>query len=356
MFTEDDYRTAREFVQLFCPKPDGTIHGLLEEEAIAEGKQSADLTMIIPCYNAEKYIKQCLDSVVDHPFVNRVEILVIDDGSTDHTPEIVDGYAGKSGVTVLHQENQGVACTRNTGIRLSKSKYLYFLDADDYVDAERLDRMLSFALEQDADTVESILFNVTEGRELRPDPKTETLQFREIAHMEISGYIGGILIRTAFFQHFCFPEHYLFEDTIMYLLLAPSAKKCYRYDAAVYAYRLNPEGITATSSLEKKGLDSFWMMELMLDSMEALGIRIDDQVYSRILRMVSQTYFCAKNREENLQMAVFIATCGILKRWNEQLHTDNKFRAMLQKALLTEDYQTYRKSCELVHQAALAGM
>lgn len=94
------------------------------------------ISIIIPIYNVEKYLRECLDSVLAQTYTN-LEILLVDDGSTDGSGTICDEYAGKdSRIRVIHQENQGVSAARNLALDLAKGNFISFVDGDDLV-AER---------------------------------------------------------------------------------------------------------------------------------------------------------------------------------------------------------------------------
>lgn len=91
------------------------------------------VSVIIPAYNAEKYIKECVESIVSSSVFNLLEVLLIDDGSRDGTAQICDDYAGKyKNINVFHIENGGVSNARNIGIEAAQGKYVTFCDADDY--------------------------------------------------------------------------------------------------------------------------------------------------------------------------------------------------------------------------------
>ena len=94
------------------------------------------VSVIVPVYNAEKYLCKCVDSIVAQTYPN-LEILLIDDGSTDKSPEICDEYQERNKIIkVIHKKNGGVSSARNVGIEISTGKYVCFIDADDYVDRE----------------------------------------------------------------------------------------------------------------------------------------------------------------------------------------------------------------------------
>ena len=98
-----------------------------------------EISVVIPFYNVQKYLKQCLDSVVNQTF-NDIEIICIDDGSSDSSLDILNEYAKKDDrFKILTQENKGPSYTRNRGIDTAQGKYLYFMDSDDYIEPESLE-------------------------------------------------------------------------------------------------------------------------------------------------------------------------------------------------------------------------
>lgn len=109
------------------------------------------ISVIVPAYNIEKYIGKTLDSILVQTHHN-LEIIVVDDGSTDKTPQIIDSYARKDErVKVIHKENSGVSDTRNKGIEASSGDYIGFVDGDDWIDPRMYEQLLKNALECHAD-------------------------------------------------------------------------------------------------------------------------------------------------------------------------------------------------------------
>ena len=100
------------------------------------------LSIIIPAYNTEKYIKQCIDSVINIRNIEN-EIIVVNDGSTDRTKDILKEYTENNDrIKVITQENQGASAARNTGIKASKGDYIYFLDSDDWIDTVSFEKII----------------------------------------------------------------------------------------------------------------------------------------------------------------------------------------------------------------------
>ena len=104
-----------------------------------------NLSVIVPVYNTEKYIKKCLDSLIN---LRDSEIIVINDGSTDDSEQIINEYASKYGNIVYYKkENTGIADTRNFGIEHANGDYIAFVDSDDYIDASQLDLLIPYMKE-----------------------------------------------------------------------------------------------------------------------------------------------------------------------------------------------------------------
>ncbi len=111
------------------------------------------VSVIIPVYNVEKYLRQCLDSVVNQTLKD-IEIICIDDGSTDNSLNILKEYAAKdSRVKLIIQKNQGVSAARNQGLRAISGEYYLFIDSDDWIDEQMLENMYNKAIDDSVDLV-----------------------------------------------------------------------------------------------------------------------------------------------------------------------------------------------------------
>lgn len=112
------------------------------------------ISIIIPVYNVEKYLKQCVESVITEDS-EKIEVLLIDDGSPDRSGEIADSYAEKySFIRVIHQKNSGVAAARNAGMDLASGEWLYFIDSDDWVAGGAIRKLLQRCAEcSDSDII-----------------------------------------------------------------------------------------------------------------------------------------------------------------------------------------------------------
>lgn len=127
------------------------------------------LSVIVPVYNAKKYLAECLESIIAQTYSD-MEIIVIDDGSTDGSAEICDRYArADSRVHVIHQENRGCIYVRSSGIRKSNGKYIGFVDSDDWIETDFYQVLMSTAEEKNCDIVSMGYTEVYESETRRAD-------------------------------------------------------------------------------------------------------------------------------------------------------------------------------------------
>ena len=122
------------------------------------------ISIIVPVYNVEKYLRDCLDSIINQTY-KELDIILVDDGSTDHSGEICDSYARKDNrIRVLHTNNQGVSCARNAGIECANGDAVCFIDSDDTVDNDYIYKLVNVWIKHNYDLVICNIRDVFENR------------------------------------------------------------------------------------------------------------------------------------------------------------------------------------------------
>lgn len=122
------------------------------------------LSIIIPVYNVEKFVAKCLNSILEQFDDNHVEIVIVNDGSTDNSNKIIqETIEGKKGITYVLQENQGLSVARNVGLKYSRGTYVWFIDSDDYLSEGAIGKVLSIIDNKDADVYAFLLNSVDEN-------------------------------------------------------------------------------------------------------------------------------------------------------------------------------------------------
>lgn len=111
----------------------------------------SEISIIVPVYNVENYLKKCVESILSQTFTD-FELLLVDDGSTDSSGEMCDELKRlDERIKVIHKENGGLSSARNAGIDVAKGKYLTFVDSDDYIDTHMLEVLYKNMVQEDAD-------------------------------------------------------------------------------------------------------------------------------------------------------------------------------------------------------------
>ncbi len=136
------------------------------------------VSVVVPVYNAEKYLDRCIDSIVNQTY-NHLEIILVDDGSPDECPKMCDEWAKKdSRITVIHKENAGAGMARNTGLDNANGDYIFFVDSDDYVSTQIVEKCLLNAEKSNSDMVIFGRYDVfDDGKCIKKDIKTNKFIF-----------------------------------------------------------------------------------------------------------------------------------------------------------------------------------
>ncbi len=147
--------------------------GFLKSAACTGDKLAMDslVSVIVPVYNVEKYVEKAVKSIVHQTYKN-IEILLMDDGSTDSSSRICDDMAAEDlRITVYHSDNRGVSVARNKGIEKASGEWLMFVDADDWIDEDAIERLIMASGEEDSDIILGTYFWEFDGTEKRASNK-----------------------------------------------------------------------------------------------------------------------------------------------------------------------------------------
>ncbi len=225
------------------------------------------VSVIVPVYKVEPYLRQCLDSVVGQTYRN-LEILLIDDGSPDTCGQICEEYAASDArIRVIHQKNQGLSGARNTGMDVATGAYLMFVDSDDWIDLTLTEKLVERSLATDADLVQCrVNYTYEDGRQEKarifgPD-NLESLEINEQNREEVNyrwvlgDYIWdcawGRLYRRALVEHMTLryvdTKLVCNEDFLFTLCLFSELRRLEIVQEVLYFYRQRGDSLTQASS------------------------------------------------------------------------------------------------------------
>ncbi len=229
------------------------------------------VSVVIPVYNVEDYLRECLDSVVNQTLKD-IEIICINDGSPDNSLQILEQYAASdSRITIVSQKNKGLGASRNVGSSLANAPYVFFLDSDDFIALEALENLYNKIEQTQAELCQYLAYrydNITKEINLLPNAVFDAVrQKKEVYNYKANPklmfeqveawrklYKKDFLIRNGI----SFFENSYFEDTLTHIKCFALAKKVCLVDQGYIYYRYNREGqITGKSENTDKFLDIF---------------------------------------------------------------------------------------------------
>ncbi len=182
------------------------------------------LSIIVPIYNTEKYLRKCIDSILAQTLTD-FECILVDDGSTDNCPAICDEYAEKDPrIVVIHKPNGGLSDARNAGLDIAQGDYIGFVDSDDFIDSQMYETMYNIAINSVADIVESRCRLVNSLgipiEETTARPKNISIQkytknylLENFNSHGLNGIVCSNIYRKDIFEHIRFPVGKIYEDT-----------------------------------------------------------------------------------------------------------------------------------------------
>lgn len=220
------------------------------------------ISVIIPCYNVEKYIDRCMESVLNQTY-RKLEIILVDDGSTDGTGKICDRYSQTDArVKVIHKENGGLSSARNAGLDICQGEYIFFVDSDDWITIDAVQYLYDLRKKYNAD------FSMAAYVRTRANEKRDCLRHDymecELTQLEFLSKLFKIgtqenvqfawakLYKSELFDNIQYPAGVIFEDVPTTFHIAVGSGKIAYSSHVIYYYYVNPNSITEENFNDRK--------------------------------------------------------------------------------------------------------
>ena len=303
--------------------------------------ENIDLSIIVPAYNSSDYIKECISSVLMQKTSYNYELIVINDGSKDDTLEKINLFKENKHLKIITQENKGFSGARNRGIDESLGKYIMFLDSDDLLCENSIEKLIKTAKEKKADIVQGSYYTFNKNGNKFYTNITPTEKNKEIS---VPGFPWGKVYKAKLFEKVRFPLDFWYEDTIVNYLLARLSNKYVAISDYVYGYRINEKGITFTSKKSKKVLDTYWIIEEIIDLSKDIGLKIDDSIYDMtIFQLSNLLYRRIHFLDEETIKNTFILACYLIQDMGIK---DSKNKSIIfrdiEKAFKEKNYRLWK--------------
>ena len=267
------------------------------------------VSVIVAVYNVEDYLPECIDSILTQTFSD-LEIILLDDGSTDNSGIICEEYAKKdSRIKVILQINQGLSMARNNGVKAATSQYVMFVDGDDFLEPDYCRVPLELAIKNNADIV---CFGIQRFPKEYIDEQQDceynrVIDTKEAFFLLAAGVLNDAMCNRLFkrtlFDHVEFPRGKYYEDVATFYRLLTAADRIYITDQILYNYRIRPGSITRTKNpqmsadhREMHALRSRALIETMYDDPEYFN---DPRILQFLFRFIVE----GNDSEELIQKA-----------------------------------------------------
>lgn len=307
-----------------------------------------DVSVIVPIYNTGKYVKQCVDSILAQQTSYAMQVLLIDDGSTDDSPAIVESYRAVSRVQVIHQPNGGLSAARNRGLNCARGKYVMFVDSDDVLPTYAVETLVKTACDTGAEIVEGSYkeFTYEDGWKEKPVPAHIPINklCRLDEKMKMACFAWNKVYLRSLFETARWPENFLFEDILNHTILYQISGLAVTTPIVTYYYRNNPTSIMHTHQKNNRTLDTYWIVEQLYAQREKMGIPLTNADYLFLLKQL-----CIVNNKFlrkypiHTRKNVFALGCEFLKQHQPQEPKKlTRVQAMMEKSMQDQKFWMWR--------------
>lgn len=217
------------------------------------------VSVIVPVYNVEKYLREAVESVIHQTYKN-LEIFLVDDGSTDNSGAICDDYCTLDDrIKVIHKPNGGLSSARNAAMGIMRGEFVFFLDSDDVASATAIDTYVKLCIAHNADVAMGNLYEFYNDFQACPNAYSEEIicysKFDALKSMFMNDKLrhcaAGPLFKTFLWKDIRFPEGKLYEDHATVFYVVSQANKVVYYNGTMYYYRVRSNSITRSPVTEK---------------------------------------------------------------------------------------------------------
>ena len=296
------------------------------------------ISIIVPVYNVENYLDACMRGIMNQTYSN-IEIVLVDDGTTDNSGEMCDQYARLDGrIKVIHKENGGLSDARNKGIVQANGDYIMFIDSDDVVSYNLVEYLYKLVKDNSADIAICDTVHCYSNEKVIFKEETNIKLFESedaIAEMlyQKSFLVSacGKLYRKEYFEEILFPKGMLFEDSAIMYKIFDKANKIVYGNAKLYGY-MHREGSITTAKFSKKDCDILLICDQLMEYMANRSKKLQKAARAYYITANLRVYLNA-NPKEDFETEIRICRRNIIKNWLD-VFLDKRIRNKLRVSLV----------------------
>ena len=246
------------------------------------------ISIVIPVYNSSKYLGRCLNTVLNQDYPN-IEVVLVDDGSTDGCAHLCDEYAEKDiRIRVIHQQNQGASIARQNGLRNAKGEYVTFIDSDDWVANDYVSKLYNFIVEHHITVSACGVQRVKENENInfhRTEHQSFLLSFEELMprffKYEFWGFPGKLYKKSVLSQ-ITFPKATLSEDYLVMTQLFLKERQMAYTEAPLYFYEYHPNSLSH-QRLSKRAFEEFENVKAVYELIKEQEPQFEEMVFANVV-------------------------------------------------------------------------
>lgn len=307
-------------------------------------EEKYDLDIIVPVYNVEKFIGDCITSLVKQNTSYKIRVIVVDDGSCDNSVRLATKIleTSKKDFLIVSQSNQGIAAARNKGLEYVNAKYLMFVDSDDILSNNCVEKLLNIALKNDFDCVQGQYINF-ENQLKKNDKRKKALN--SFAN-ELYGFAWGKIYKSYLWKSLRFPNGLWYEDTIIKFFLESVIKNFVSITDIVYYYRKNKKGISFSARGHSKSIDTVWALLYCFKLLENNSISLNKIQFPNIVNHIMLSTVRTSYLNKDINQAIFNIWRKLVLDMNCQSnYALNKKTSLVIKNILLNRFYRFEVCC-----------
>lgn len=334
-------------LESITPNPHTTIFPTNPNEIVVPAE--VDLQIIVPCYNVERFVEECVDSILNQKTKYTFHVDLVNDGSKDATLSIINKYRNDSRITIYDIENAGVSEARNIAMKRIVGRYLMFVDSDDSIPNGAIEYLLGQAYRSNADIVQGSFANIKEdGKLKRTNLFNDSIDSKGV---QIPTYAWGKVYKSELWSSICFPKGCKLEDWINNTIVFHCAKSVATISENCYNYRCNSKSLVHTHQCQGT-VNYIYLLEALLMGAEKLYLFqtkcIFGNGYLRTgLRAMGGCFNNTIWLGDKVRKAMFVVMSDLYNRYLRCLNPETEEERHHAEALKNGNYRQYAEACFL---------
>jgi glycosyltransferase involved in cell wall biosynthesis len=315
-----------------------------------------DLSIIVPCYNVERFVKECIESIINQKTTYTFELIVVDDGSTDGTYNILSKMQNQFCIQLIKQKHCGLGKARNIALNMACGRYLMFVDSDDRLKQGYIQSMMDATKHFQVDVVGSGYEFIIGERSYKAKYYNKQSFYVDLEKtpetiLKIEGFPIFKVFKAELFAQFSFPEGVVYEDSLIRMTLLQRAKSYQHINIAGYQYRKHKGSVSYTAQRNEQGMDAIYVMYQLERLNVLLGYAFSKTALEvRLLQLSKYLYPRIKHLPVDLQsQALHAAKCLLTQAIPESLPKLDPDMKMILYSILSQDYQLWKRISILVN-------